>query len=358
MDYRECRMSTFLHIFSCSGLDVNKQKAFLALGGIKNGFYIVYEKGIPFFIPNGYSKIHYPSILDEYKIEYKVIDIEDFIDMYKKNHLIKAENLFIVAVNGNINKKTDIEKINWALVGESIKVILDIDIEKNTLIVSSGFYDKECIDIDFLRELKNAKNLMSNIRFDVYSINKSKIKSCNAVKEKLNRDNVSLLKECADNFLVNKKYIYKDQNIIRIDGPMVYKYAKNQFINLKNEYVKCKDSKRKRNMITYINYLIIEFKNYVEVSSDANFRNEFVDVIKYVAEENDVSSLRSNIEKWHNIAYEWIKLTLNLTKLIKKVDGDELITIKLDTIINFYNKIERLEMEAMIELKDTLNCSM
>lgn len=133
---------------------------------------------------------------------------------------------------------------------------------------------------------------------------------------------------------------------------MSYEIIINNLIKLKEKYIV---SKNKENMRRYLRVFISNLKRFITMGSEANYRNEFVDVLNYVFKEYMTSDVEESIKIWKDISMRWIKITIIETKLEKKQLSDKVIIECLDNFISFYKEILELEREGVDRLLSILN---
>lgn len=351
MEYRECRLKTIYTIFSEGGVKIDIQKIFLLIGGIRSGIYISNVNSMPIFTPNGLAKINYPYILDKFGISYKAISLESFLNKYRDKKY--KENMFIVLFNSSMLRERKYENISGDLIGQSQLLVRDVDYKNKKIILDVENSDEHWIDFDVYKQVEKKSLWLVGDALYIYEIDKSLLRSNKKIQQLANIDNKKILKQNLENFQKDEKEVYYENNkTLRIDGYMSYEIIINNLIKLKEKYIV---SKNKENMRRYLRVFISNLKRFITMGSEANYRNEFVDVLNYVFKEYMTSDVEESIKIWKDISMRWIKITIIETKLEKKQLSDKVIIECLDNFISFYKEILELEREGVDRLLSILN---
>lgn len=353
MEYRECRQNIFLELFSEVSKTISLQKQFLLLGGIRAAVYVTRKDNIPIFVPTGFAKIHYPSILQRFNIEYEKERINEFLDKTEKKKLYEGDFFYIAPFNDSMLRTRDYKSVNHELIGDSQLLIHELECDTNKIIFAYGKdVQNYWIDMNVYREVeKNIKLFVSN-EFCVYKISKEKLRKNKTLRRKIELPLVELLNRNAEAFFVEEKREYYE-NTFRLDGLGSYRYLMQNYQNLKKVYLSSTDSVRKMQILTYITMCLKEFKRFVTVGSEANYRNEFVDVLQVCDRKGEVD-LKTSIEEWKNITLRWNRIIMELTKVLAKEKTEESVLTGISVLIEFLSTICDAEEMGMRNLRNKL----
>lgn len=346
MEYRECREKAFFDIISCIQPDICRWKSFLLLGGIRAGLYIYMKSNLPFFIPTGFSKIHYPYILEQYKVEWERVKISELIRKSESDICYQNDNVFILIFNDSMLRTREYEDISFGMFGDSQLTIKKIDLIHNKIVLNHENEQKYWIDIKLYEKIERDSMSIAN-DIAIYRIGKQSLRNNKDLVRYINQDPCKLLYNMANIFLLDKSEIVK-KGLLRLDGKIAYDYLATQLLELKKTYLQSRKYEQKQYIEQYIFALVIQYKKFITVGSDANYRNEFVDILQAVE-----IDLVPYVAEWKDIALSWTKLTIELTKLLKSKDNSHIEI--LDLLLEFHKIIGKREFETMTQLRNRLS---
>lgn len=368
VNYRECRIITLFEIFKLIDKKIDLQKIFLVLGGLKTYLFILRKNSNTFFFPYGFTDISCESVFNKFDIEHKVVELSSFINNYDYYKKEKKRNIYILPFSADILKATDINKIDLTTFGQSYLPIKSINLDERKIFLEDGkSEDNDWIDLDICLKIKNnSLNLLDDI--GVYVIDKSKIKNNDVVNKYFKQSYIFLLKEVVNSYFINE-VCEIEENFLRIGGVDAYDAIIRQFRNLRTIY--CEYESKLNNKVSieetnkviqklkvFRKYLIMEiryFRQFILSGTDAYYRNEFLDVLKFIDFPKDIG-MEHNIHKWKIVCIEWRKFGRSLNRLLfKRVDETSYFYHCIDSLISTLERIKELEITAMKELQRMIN---
>ncbi len=353
MEYRECRQNIFLELFLEASKAITLQKQFLMLGGIRAALYVTKKCNIPVFVPTGFAKMHYPEILQKFNVEYEKERIGQFLDKTEETKLYKSDFFYIAPFNDSMLRTREYNSVNYNLIGDSQLLIHELERDTNRIIFAYGKdVQNYWIDMNVYRKVeKDIKLLVSN-EFCVYKISKEKLRKNETLRREIEIPLTEQLKKNTEAFFVEETRKYYE-NTFRLDGLGSYRYLIQNYQNLKWSYLSSTDDIRKTQMLTYIAMCLKEFRRFATVGSEANYRNEFVNILQ-VCEGGMKVDLKASIEEWKSITLRWSRITMELTKVLAKERTEESILFGISVLIEFLNTICDAEEKGMKNLRDKL----
>ena len=368
MNYRECRIITLYEIFKLSNKEIDLRKIFLVLGGLKNYVYTMKNKSIDVFFPSGFTDISCHNVFEKYNIENKAVTISEFLDNYDHYKKEKENKVFVLPFSSDVLGLRDVKLVDLTMFGQSYLPIKDVSFEERKILLEGGEDNKDYwIDMDICKEIENRSfSLLDGLK--VYIIDKTAVKSNNELTRYFEQDYLVLIAEVVNEFEICRVYEYED-DLTKISGIDAYDYIIQQFTYIKsyyqsseskltNENSKESCEKIQQTMRVVEKYLFMEiryFRQFILAGTDAYYRNEFLDVLKYVNELYNLK-IEANIMKWTKITQKWRGIGRKLEILFTRRSNDkEYFYYCIDYLINIFKEIKELECDAMDELKCKIN---
>lgn len=91
MLFRECRLNMIHQLLKYTNSDSDMLRAFLAIGGITAGLYVINEGGIKYIVPTGCRNISAISICQYYGIDIHPFKVSDFIKNYRDSQSFRED---------------------------------------------------------------------------------------------------------------------------------------------------------------------------------------------------------------------------------------------------------------------------
>ncbi len=370
VNYRECRIVTLYEIFKLSEREIDLQKVFLILGGIKNYLYVMKKNSLNIFFPGGFTDISCDNVFNTFGIEHEIVELSDFIDNYSFYEKVKTNKIYIMPFSAEILKVTDIKNIDLTTFGQSYLPIKYVDLKERKIFLEDGkAKDNDWIDLDICYNIKNYTLSFLN-GLNIYAIDKTEIKNNSQINKCFEQSYISLLKKVLNGYHDNETFEY-EQDFIRIGGRDTFDVIINQFDNLKMVYnnyelkLKSEALGKDQDMIeeklkTFRKYLFMEiryFRQFILSGTDAYYRNEFLDVLEHINFPENIR-IDSNIQKWRLICNEWRKFGRELNILFfRRKDETSYFYNCIESLTSTFKRIKELELATIDELKNLIiNC--
>lgn len=330
---------------ACDG-ELDMREAFLMMGGIRNSIYYFEMNKNKYIGTGGTAEINCPGVFDNMKIDYDSVDVNRFIEQIRESEIELNKYFYIIPVLPEMLERNIEEMNKLATFGQSFFVVDHI--EDNRIYF---YYPAKStwIDIEVLKEAAKDDQWVVEAEFEIYRIDKMKLKNNQYIKAMKKRGIENLL---VDNLKEFGDYamLQGDMGTVRIDGSQAYDMVLHHFKNMRNYFQKLEEEK-KRPFCNYIFMQLLEFKKFILSGTDAYYRNETNLILHDLYREQ--SDFEPLFERWDDLEHKWIEHR----RVLNKICNYKLITTKtvecLDEIVTFWEKIGSYELKLV---SDTLNC--
>ena len=340
----------FFEMLSYVDPAISKQKVFLILGGIANNLYVSQSK-YPLLGLSGFARIHYPDILRALGIEHTKLDLKQFLELYRRDAVLSDTNFFIVPFNNTMLKEQTFENVNLNVLGDSQGLVKNFEFKEKKINLAINDY---WIDLDVFSFVEEkSKDILAN-PICIYMINKSKLVESSKLSELITKSYSNLLRENLVNYSA-EGYETIQKKSIRIYGSSSFHYQIKFFSRLKKRYLTCGNRLEKEKIAGYINIVISEYRKFLITGSDANYRNEFLDVMKLLFYRKENNQFQECIDYWQTIVLDWTKLVMELTKTSAYKNITEKSLANLDYMIDFIEEIWEKESKGIVLLDSLLS---
>ena len=343
MNQRECRIVTLHKIFERVCPEVDIDKSFLILGGIKNAAYYINIDKYCVLGCSGTNEINVPLIFDEFQIEYDVCNGNQIV-----SEGLNDDYVYIVPVIAQILNKDHVDFSEIKIKGQSY---FSIDHVADERVYFDFIYGDPFISLETLKKLDQNDNWLIYCNYEIYCIDKKKLKNNEFIKQCCNKTKKELIQECVQTFLTDKTTEY-DNGFVRVDGEKSYQIIIEHLLKARNYLEEIKDTKKYSGFIKYIYVQSIYIRKFVLGGSDAYYRNEFNSILR--DEYGQEGSFKNNFKKWDMLECEWRNFG---RKLCKVTEYDYVMKHPfecLDYMIEKWKFLQEKEIEAIKELKSLI----
>lgn len=349
LNFRECRMVTLYEImnYACSGT-ISMEKAFLMLGGIRNGIYYFKLDNIQVIGTGGAEEINCPGIFELLHIEYSVLEPQQFLQQLDEKVLDENRYFYVVPVLPEILNKGIQELGKIGTFGQSFFIIEEI---RDGKIYLKFDQVETYLDIEVLRTLTIDEKWVIESSYGIYRIDKMKLKT-NEFLHKLGEISTKkLLLYCVKRFTKSSK-MEGDFGTVRIDGPEVYALVCKHFADMRDFLEKQVEEKKRKAFTNYVYIQCLHYRKFLLSGTDAYYRNEF----HYILNETfgQVPKFSEHLKKWDELEAQWRNHGRMLSKCCTYRGIMENSELCLNNIVEFWEKIGQTELEVIEECKKLL----
>lgn len=338
-------MVTLHQLINYTVNEVDLEKTFLLLGGIKNAVYYFKINSMQIIGMGGTGEINCPGIFDILHMEYETLPPEKFINLIDNKQLDYTNYFYIIPVLSELLNRNVADVQNIGMLGQSFFIV---DYISQGKIYFKFDYEMTFMDIEILRKLTVNEKWVVESEFGIYAIDKRALKNNQFITNMCKKNKTQLTKETVDDFFIDSK-ILGDKGTIRIDGPKVYDLILEHFKNIKAFLNSIEDENKYKGFLKYIYIQVLHIRKFILSGTDAYYRNEFNCILHTLWGQNPL--FQKNFQKWDTLELLWRNFGRQLSKNVTyKNILDNQIEI-LDIIIDFIGEIKRFEIDTLKECK-------
>lgn len=333
-------------IFQEANPDISIQNSFLLLGGIKISVYVVAHNNTQVIIPTGISDINCPDILEKYQIQFDQITSDEMLeDLVRESSL--EDNLYIVPLISELINIDEYPRSNKSLKGQSFLRVSHVDLSNNRVYIGSED-SKDYLNTNILRMLNKNTEWAIEQGFVVYRINRKQLKENEYLSQVTKKSTTELLMDSLSEY-TDEKIIEYPQGTKRIDGVVATSYFMKHLYNMR-KYFSSLDTMGKKKFSKYVKLQLQYLRKFIVAGTDGFYRNEFSDVVSYIAHNVNNNELYKNANKWQSLALCWRKIGRYLLKFITYEFEIEAIETYMEKLLCQIELALKMESEAIEEL--------
>lgn len=345
MNFRECKLVSIHRLLREIDSEIPITKTFLLQGGLKIALYRFKFGKNELVGLCGSGETNTPFIFEEFQIDYNTIDAREFLEEFNESH---TKFLYIIPVLSDFLSKEIFDMKNIGVVGQSYLVVESMDSQK---IYFDFQGEQSFLKKDILLNLSSNNKWLVGSDFEIYKIDRLKLKTNEFLKSFISTSEVDLLKRDISQF-GEYQMDSTDDGLVRIEGFQVYDLIIEYFQKMKDALNVYEGTDKYNLFKKFICIQMIHMQKLVCGGTDTFFRGEFLEILRKLKVGGDKHS--TIIEKWGSISADWRNLARKLQNTITYERVFSNPEESISHILNIVPEIRDKEIGAVKELQSLL----